>query len=520
MTTLAHIGGPLGCLGLALLLVARQRELRLLGLGAWALGALFLALFLAPSGHHAVLAVAAAVGLVAAAAGAVALQRRPWAVVFLTLLLIPARISVSVGSTDAMLLLPLYLVVAAAAIALALDLVRERDTRSRELGALALPVAAFVAWTGITLCWTRDLDKGSVALLFFFLPFGLLALVIARLPWRPQLVSRLYLQLAAMGVVLALIGIYQYAAHDVFWNPKVIVGNAYQPFYRVNSLFWDPSIYGRFLVVAALASLVVAVWGPAGRARLWATATVAVTWVGLLFSFSQSSFVALLVGVLVGGAVLLRPRSAAAAGVVALLAVVVLAGLPGAGPGRPPTAAAASARATGPLPVPGLLADATSGRGRLVREGIRIALDRPIGGVGVGGFIRAYADRVGLKGRAPKTAASHTAPVTVAAEEGVIGLGLLVWLAVVALSLPFRRAGRTLRGRLSLVLGLVLLAISVHSLGYSALFEDPTTWGALGLVACVARAPGEETDAAQGAGADGGGSGEDAPDGSHGEAPA
>ncbi len=493
MTVLAHIGGPLGCLGLALLLVARSRVRRLLGLAAWALGALFLALFLAPAGHPGVLVAGGVAGIVLAAAGAVALRRWPWALAFLTLLLIPARIPVSVGSTDAMLLVPLYLVVAAAAAGLALELWRG-DGRTRELGPLALPLAAFVAWTGITLCWTHDLTKGAVALLFFFLPFGLLALALARLPWRPRLLTRLYLQLAGMGLLLALIGIYQYAAHDVFWNPKVIVGNAYQPFYRVNSLFWDPSIYGRFLVVAALASLVVAVRGPAGRARLVAAGAVAVTWVGLLFSFSQSSFVALLVAGVVAGVVLLRPRAGAVAGAVALLAVVAVAGVPG--PAR--TAAAGASNGVAAVPAPTLLADVTSGRGKLVREGIRIALDSPIGGVGVGGFVRAYADRTGLNGRDPKRAASHTTVVTVAAEEGVIGLALLLWLGVAALGLPFREARRSgVAAPASLVLGLTLLAISVHSLGYNALFEDPMTWAALGLAACVARAGGSAAGAGE-----------------------
>ena len=40
----------------------------------------------------------------------------------------------------------------------------------------------------------------------------------------------------------------------------------------------------------------------------------------------------------------------------------------------------------------------------------------------------------------------------------------------------------------ALAFGLTLLAIFVHSLGYNALFEDPMTWGALGLAACVAAA--------------------------------
>ena len=54
-----------------------------------------------------------------------------------------------------------------------------------------------------------------------------------------------------MGLVFAVIGIVQYETRDIFWNPKVRVDNAYAPsgwFYRVNSIFYDPSIYGRFLV--------------------------------------------------------------------------------------------------------------------------------------------------------------------------------------------------------------------------------------------------------------------------------
>ena len=47
----------------------------------------------------------------------------------------------------------------------------------------------------------------------------------------------------------------------------MIVGNAYAPFYRVNSVFWDPSIYGRYLVVAILARLVLVLVGVRRAAR-------------------------------------------------------------------------------------------------------------------------------------------------------------------------------------------------------------------------------------------------------------
>ena len=59
-------------------------------------------------------------------------------------------------------------------------------------------------------------------------------------------------------------------------------------------------------------------------------------------------------------------------------------------------------------------------------KGVRLAAHHPVLGVGVGGFRRAYADLTHLKGKEPKAAASHTTPVTVAAETGVPGFLLLL----------------------------------------------------------------------------------------------
>src|SRR5581483_3559300 len=116
-------------------------------------------------------------------------------------------------------------------------------------------------------------------LLAFYLPFGLLAVVLARLPWRREWFGWLWGLLAGMAVVFAVIGIYQYETRDVFWNPKVLVANQYAPFYRVNSVFWDPSIYGRFLVIAILASLVLVLRGVAQRIAIAVTAAIVVIWI-------------------------------------------------------------------------------------------------------------------------------------------------------------------------------------------------------------------------------------------------
>ena len=164
------------------------------------------------------------------------------------------RLPITIGSEKASLLLPLYAVVTMLALSLAWQLLRG-DPRTRELGPVAWPLAAVVFWTGLSLAWTLDPKKGSIFLAAFILPFGLLAIGFARLPWRGRWLTWLWGGLVLTALAYATVGMYQWVTRDVFWNPGIIVGNAYAPFFRVNSVFWDPSIYGRYLAVAILVTL-------------------------------------------------------------------------------------------------------------------------------------------------------------------------------------------------------------------------------------------------------------------------
>ena len=472
---LARLGGPLAAAGLALLFVGARRDLRLAGLVAWAIGCAFLAVYLAPAGHTKVYAAAAVVG----AAGAVGIgelfRRWPWLVAVSALACAPARIPVHVGTTDSNLLVPLYAVVGGAAALLAWQLLRGNG-RSGELGPLAWPLALLVAWTGLSLAWSEDLHEGAVSLLFFWLPFGVLALSLARLAWNRRWLTFLCAQLLLMGLAFSIIGVYQYATRDVFWNPKVIVGNAYAPFYRVNSVFYDPSVYGRFLVVAILAALVIALYHRNRRAAYGASIVIAGIWVGLLFSFSQSSFAALILGTAVVAGFTWGWRAALALGIVSAVILAVALGTP--------HIRHSLLRESGSG-----LNKASSGRAKLVTNGLRIALHHPVEGLGIGGFKHAYAKRVGLKGREPKKAASHNTAVTVAAETGLPGVAFLAWLFGAALLVTLRRAAGSFKGRACLVIAAGLAAIGLHSLFYNALFEDPIFWGLLGLAALCSELP-------------------------------
>jgi hypothetical protein len=485
---LARLAGPVAAGGLALLLVASPRWARLAGLGGAVIGMGLFVPLLKPAGASGLfLAGGGLVALALAVALALLFQKQRWALPLVALLAAPARIPIPVGGETNNLLLPLYAVVGGATLWLGWSLWRGQP-RAREFGALAWPLAAFVSWIGLSMAWTNDPNRGAVEMLAFYLPFGLLALAIVRLDWDARAVTWLFRVLLAMAALFAVVGIGQWVTRSVFWNPNLKADNAFATFYRVNSLFYDPSIYGRFLVVAILVSLAVIVFGPWRRYDVFLTLAIVLLWVGLFLSFSQSGFLSLIVGVLVACLLRWRRGGPAAAGAAAVLAMAL--GIGFSHPAGTHQAADSSSQQE--------LNRATRGRFDLVKNGARIALDHPVVGVGVGGFTKAYRARVKLPPLA-KIPASHTTPVTVAAEAGIVGLGLFGWLVVTGALVPFWRTGSgTPVVRVAgVACGLALTGIFVHSLFYNALFEDPLTWGFLALATLAARESGEASDPAR-----------------------
>lgn len=464
MIGLAEIAGPIACIGLAVLLLARTRRNRIAGLCYAGVGTALLAASLAPS---------SAAELGAAIGGAIVLaplltwlfRREPWLVAYATLAFIPFR----VGFLGHSLLVPLYVIALGAAGLLLWELV-DGDERTRELGIVSWPLALYLIWIGLSVGWSESVHTAAIDMLAFYVPFTILAVSIARLPWQGSRVRILYGELVAMALVFAGVGFYQYETRTTFQNAKLHQSNITEALFRVNSVFYDPSIYGRFLVVALIATAVLLVRGRRStREALAGLAFLAVAWLGLLISFSQSSFAALLVAVLLLSAVVWRWKS-----LLALLAVLVVAG--GLAVAQPKLMHALRHHSTGALN------GATSGRASLIANGIRIAKAHPALGVGLGGFEHAYSRRTGKK---PRQSASHNTPVTVAAEEGGPGLILFFWLLGALLLAAYRRIDHRTYGRAALAAGLALVAIFVHSLAYNDFFEDPTTWVLIGLIAFV-----------------------------------
>jgi O-antigen ligase len=115
--------------------------------------------------------------------------------------------------------------------------------------------------------------------------------------------------------------------------------------------------------------------------------------------------------------------------------------------------------------------------------GAGLFADRPLEGFGSGSFETEYHKHNPASG--PLTA-SHTTPVTIAAEQGVIGELSYVAFVVVALVVLVRGA-RCNPARAAVAAAFV--ALLVHTMVYADFLEDPATWALLAVGVALARSP-------------------------------
>jgi O-antigen ligase len=446
------------------------------------------------SRHTALAGAAAVVGLVALALLTEVIRRRPEAFALLAFAALPFRVPVAVGSENANLLLPLYGVIAAGAIAYALRALRPgSDTEaaaaapagagSRALRRVEIALAIVLVLYAAQSTYSSDITQASVSVCFFYVPFAVLFRLLLAVPWTQRLLRQVFGVVVVLALLFAAVGFVEAATGRLLIsNSKVLEANEIKPYFRVNSLFFDPNIYGRFL---ALTMIVMAASLPSlrrGRHVGAVAAALAVLWAGMVLSLSQSSFAALLLGLLLLAA--LRWRGLVVGGVVAVALAIALAVVF--------VAPDQVGLHTGSRQA---LDRSTSGRSDLIRGGARMARDRPIWGFGSGSF----ADRFRKRERQhseKSAAASHTIPVTVAAEQGAIGLASYVWLLVVAFALLFGglrravRAGPPGEGVARAAMAAAYAGLVLHTFVYAAFLEDPLSWVLLALGASLRLAAG------------------------------
>jgi O-antigen ligase len=429
--------------------------------------------------RHPLYAVAGAVfALAVLAAAAVLMRRRPQAFVLLAILTLPFRVPISTGGNTANLLLPLYFVTAAGALAwLVPALITGTDaaagrSRAREPASVRerlLPwvdrlLALYVVLYGLQAIYSTS--KGSpsgfeVALqnmVFFYVPFALLYRLLRDVRWTPELLRGCLAITVGLGLVFSVVGFVEYATKTIILNSKLVAANDLHTYFTVNSVFFDPDIFGRYLALAMVLLAVTLLYPFPRREQTVAVGALAVLWACLVLTLSRSSLAALLVGMAILAALRWKPSRA-------LVVAVVVIGLGAAVVAVTPTTFGLNQGLNG----------ASSGRGGLVSGGLHLFGDRPLQGWGSGSFVQEY--RVHNRG-AGQLSASHTIPVTIGAEQGVIGLLPYVGLVVCALiCLVAGARGDPARSALAAAFG----ALVFHTMLYADFLEDPTTWALLGV---------------------------------------
>jgi O-antigen ligase len=445
---------------------------------------------------------AAALGAAVIVAGLVVLmRRREDAFPLLAIFALPFRLPISTSGKTVNLLIPLYLVVAAGTVTYLLPtlgqwLVTRRGAspgRAPEQAAGASPeglsharpegarwrrpsswltpagvqrlLFGAVALYALQSIYSADHTKAAENIAFFYVPFALLFLVLRRVSWTRELLLRCLGVAVALAVAFAGVGFVEYARKALFLNPKVVAANQYDNYFRVNSLFFDPNIYGRFLALVMVAVSAVVLWSCRRRDILIGAAVLAWLLGGLVTSFSQSSIAALLLGLALLAAWRWDVRRALYVSLAVLAlggALVLLApsslhfGLKGAG---------------------GSTSNATSGRTKLISGGLELFAERPLQGYGPGSFEREY-KRHSNASAANATSASHTIPVTVAAEQGIVGLVVYLALLAAAFVVLFRGAARSPP---RLAIAACFTALVLHTWTYADFLEDPFTWALLAV---------------------------------------
>jgi O-antigen ligase len=334
-------------------------------------------------------------------------------------------------------------------------------------------LALYVVLYALQAIYSPAFEKALQQMVFFYVPFALLFCLLRRLRWSSALLRRCLVTLVPLAVVFCLIGFVEYATKTLLLNPKLIAQNNVHTYFAINSVFFDPDIFGRFLALVMIIVATVLVYSRRQRVHLLSVAVLALLWAGLVLTLSRSSLAALLVGLAVIGAMRWTARP-----VVLGAVVVVVIGI---------AAVAISPRTFG---LNQGLNGASSGRAGLVSGGVRLFGARPVWGYGSGAFETEYVCRIQHQCRPASSAsktlsASHTIAVTIGAEQGLIGE--LPYLAlVIAAAVALVRGARADPARVAVAA--TFLALVFHTQLYADFLEDPITWTLLGIGTALAYA--------------------------------
>ena len=183
---------------------------------------------------------------------------------------VPFRVPIAIGGSTANLLVPLYVVVAAGALAYAVPRIargRQRASRAAGPGLLEWALAAFLALYAVQASYSIDFDRALENVVFFYVPFALLFVLVSRIAWtRRADASRAWACSSRSRSRSPGSASSSTRRATCSSTRRSSPPTSSQDYFRVNSLFFDPNIYGRFLAIVMVAARRVADLGARARA--------------------------------------------------------------------------------------------------------------------------------------------------------------------------------------------------------------------------------------------------------------
>jgi len=312
--------------------------------------------------------------------------------------------------------------------------------------------------------------------------YPILALLVANLPLSETDHRRAWNAFLVSALAVSLLGAFLYVAHLHIWSPNPLVAN------RLNITFADPNITARFLTLGACAAVLMF---SARQSPSWLAMAAAIGCAVVLpMTWSRSGLALFVICPLIAAGFAFDRRRALAIAAVALLAFAVSTTINTDTRDRAAGAVSTLVTAVSGQPVnPASAIPGSEGvsladnRVYLVKAGWQMFVDHPVLGVGFGGFQQSmlttyryflpegYTDSV-----------SHTSLVTVLAEQGTLGVVLLVSFLLVLAWEAVRSRNRPGRWSFwSTLPATLIIPIFLYSQFEARFLQEPYLWLVLGL---------------------------------------
>jgi len=345
----------------------------------------------------------------------------------------------------------------------------------------AIVLGVFVAVSLIS--WLATRAPGSGNALADVVLYPIVTILIVSLTRTAGDHRRAWLAFLVSGLAIALLVGFLYFTHLSIWRQDPSST-------RVNATFGDPNVAARFLTMAACAGIMF--FAARVRSEVLAAGTAIAAALFTPFTFSKAALLTFPVTTVVAAAVSRERRRAAALTAAVLLVFTIVVA----------TNAAATERVLRAInqitggahlivnPPSGTSNSQISGsnldlvRVYLINAGWQMFVDHPVAGVGFGGYQHALTTTYKrFLPQTPPATLSHTALVTLLAEEGAAGILLFVGFLILLATetIPALR-GRSEWREWIVVPAVLLLPILAFSQFEGRMIEEPYLWVMLGLI--------------------------------------